>query len=200
VEVTMSQDSPLSTRSLETGAVLAQAQPWQTFPVTLDSAAVSVMTDLTQVKAATITPGASLRQAEQTMIFQGVRLLFVVSEWPGIEGLITTTDLRGERALRLVQERGLRWAEITVGDAMTPRARLDAIDYARIQGARVGQLVATLQRLGRNHLLVVDGGGTGVPPRLRGIVSRSQIERQLGRPIDVVPVATSFADLPQMLA
>ncbi|MGC4076929.1 MAG: hypothetical protein QM702_07810 [Rubrivivax sp.] len=196
----MSLETALSTRSLDTGAVLAQAQPWQTFPVTLDSAAVSVMTDLTQVKAATITPGASLRQAEQTMIFQGVRLLFVVSEWPGIEGLITTTDLRGERALRLVQERGLRWAEITVGDAMTPRSRLDAIDFARLNGARVGQLVATLQRVGRNHLLVVDGGGPGVPPRLRGIVSRSQIERQLGRAIDVVPVASSFADLPQMLA
>ncbi|EGJ11770.1 MULTISPECIES: CBS domain-containing protein [Rubrivivax] len=190
----------MSTRSLEAGAVLAQAQPWQSFPVTLDSAAVSVMTDLTQVKAATVAPGATLRQAEQTMIYQGVRLLFVVAEWPAIEGLITSTDLRGERALRLVQERGLRWAEITVGDAMTPRSRLDAIEHSRLQGARVGHLVATLKRLGRNHLLVVDGGGPGVPPRLRGIVSRSQIERQLGRPVDVVPVATSFADLPQMLA
>ncbi|MCC9598674.1 MULTISPECIES: CBS domain-containing protein [Rubrivivax] len=196
----MSLETPLSTRSLEAGAVLAQAQPWQSFPVTLDSAAVSVMTDLTQVKAATVAPGATLRQAEQTMIYQGVRLLFVVAEWPAIEGLITSTDLRGERALRLVQERGLRWAEITVGDAMTPRSRLDAIEHSRLQGARVGHLVATLKRLGRNHLLVVDGGGPGVPPRLRGIVSRSQIERQLGRPVDVVPVATSFADLPQMLA
>lgn len=196
----MSLETPLSTRSLEAGAVLAQAQPWQTFPVTLDSAAVSVMTDLTQVKAATVAPGATLRQAEQTMIYLGVRLLFVVAEWPAIEGLITSTDLRGERALRLVQERGLRWAEITVGDAMTPRSRLDAIEHSRLQGARVGHLVATLKRLGRNHLLVVDGGGPGVPPRLRGIVSRSQIERQLGRPVDVVPVATSFADLPQMLA
>lgn len=196
----MSLETPLSTRSLEAGAVLAQAQPWQTFPVTLDSAAVSVMTDLTQVKAATVTPGSTLRQAEQTMIYLGVRLLFVVVEWPAIEGLITSTDLRGERALRLVQERGLRWAEITVGDAMTPRSRLDAIEHSRLQGARVGHLVATLKRLGRNHLLVVDGGGPGAPPRLRGIVSRSQIERQLGRPVDVVPVATSFADLPQMLA
>lgn len=196
----MSLETALSTRSLEAGAVLAQAQPWQTFPVTLDSAAVSVMTDLTQVKAATVVPGATLRRAEQTMIYQGVRMLFVVAEWPAIEGLITTTDLRGERALRLVQERGLRWAEITVEDVMTPRSRLDAIDHARLQGARVGNLVATLKRLGRNHLLVVDGGAAGVPPRLRGIVSRSQIERQLGRPVDVVPVATSFADLPQMLA
>ncbi|MBK1689604.1 CBS domain-containing protein [Rubrivivax gelatinosus] len=196
----MSLETALSTRSLEAGAVLAQAQPWQTFPVTLDSAAVSVMTDLTQVKAATVLPAATLRRAEQAMIYLGVRMLFVVGEWPAIEGLITTTDLRGERALRLVQERGLRWDEITVEDVMTPRSRLDAIDHARLQGARVGNLVATLKRLGRNHLLVVDGGGPGVPPRLRGIVSRSQIERQLGRPVDIVPVANSFADLPQMLA
>ncbi|MBK1615653.1 hypothetical protein CKO44_19520 [Rubrivivax gelatinosus] len=196
----MSRDSALATRSLETGAVLAQAQPWQTFPVTLDSAAVAVMTDLTVVKAATVSPAATLRQAEQKMIYQGVRLLFVVSDVPAVEGLIASTDLRGERTLRLVQQRGLRYDDIAVGDVMTPRAQLDAIEFARLQPARVGNLVATLKKLGRNHLLVVDGGGVGVPPRLRGIVSRSQIERQLGRAIDIVPVATSFADLPQMLA
>jgi len=49
------------------------------------------MTDLTQVKAATTHPTTSLRQAEQMMIFQGVRMLFVVTEMPSIEGLITAT-------------------------------------------------------------------------------------------------------------
>ena len=196
----MKPDAALPTRSLESGAVLAQSQPWQTFPVTLESAATAVMTDLTQVKAATIGPSATLRQAEQKMIYQGVRLLFVVDELPAVDGLITSTDLRGERVLRLVQQRGVRYDDISVADAMTPRAMLEAIEFSRLEGACVGNLVATLKKLGRHHVLVVDDGCTGLAPRLRGVVSRSQIERQLGRSIDVVPVANSFADLPQLLS
>jgi len=38
--------------------------------------------------------------ARQHLIHQGVRLLFVVSEMPCVNGLITTTDLDGERPLK----------------------------------------------------------------------------------------------------
>lgn len=192
----MHPDAALPTRRLEAGAAIAQAQPWATAPVTLDSPALQVVTDLTQVKAAMIGPEATLRQAEQAMIVQGVRMLFVVSVAPAIEGLITTTDLRGERALAIVQQRGLHWDEIQVADVMTDLAHLDAMDHAAVRAATVGNLIATLKRHGRNHLLVVDGA----PPRVCGVVSRAQIERQLGRVIDIVEVANDFADLGKMLA
>ena len=52
--------------------------------ITLDSPAQSVMTDLTKVKAATTSPATTLRQAEQLMIYQGVRMLFVVREMPNL--------------------------------------------------------------------------------------------------------------------
>ena len=85
----MHPDAALPTFRLPPGLSLAQASPWHTVPVTLQSPALDVMTDLTQVKAATIRPDATLQQAEQTMIYQGVRMLFVVSEMPELEGLIT---------------------------------------------------------------------------------------------------------------
>ena len=90
----MPRDAALPTFRLESGISIAQAQPWSSASVTLQSPALAVMTDLTQVKAATTQPGTSLRQAEQMMIYQGVRMLFVVSDMPSLEGLITTTDLR----------------------------------------------------------------------------------------------------------
>lgn len=70
--------------------------------MTLDSPALEVMTDLTLVKAATVHPATGLRQAEQAMIYLAVRMLFVVSEMPNIEGLITSTDLRGDTQMRVV--------------------------------------------------------------------------------------------------
>jgi CBS domain-containing protein len=158
------------------------------------------MTDLALVKAATTSPTTSLRQAEQTMIYQGVRMLFVVTDMPSVEGLITTTDLRGDRQLRVVHDRHMRYDELCVADVMTPLAMLDAIDFADLKTASVSNMIATLKQLGRNHLLVVEGAPDTGRQRVRGVISRAQIERQLGAVIDVTEVASSFAELGQMLA
>src|SRR6188768_241160 len=116
MEPRMHRDAVLPTFRLSTGTALAAATPWHSQPVTLDSPALEVMTDLTKVKAATIHPDQTLHLAEQTMIYQGVRMLFVVSEMPTLEGLVSSTDLRGERQMRLVHERNLRFDDVRVAD------------------------------------------------------------------------------------
>ena len=181
----MHRDAVIPTFQLAGGATVAQASPWQTYPVTLDSPALEVMTDLSKVKAATIHPDQTLRQAEQTMIYQGVRMLFVVSEMPVLQGLITSTDLHSERQMSLVHSRHLRFDEVRVADVMSALAVLDAIAFDSMRVATVSNLVATLRSLGRNHLLVVQAGGAGAPRQVRGVISRAQIERQLGRPVEV---------------
>lgn len=195
----MSSDSTLPTFRLEAGVAIAQANPWHHQPVTLDSPAVDVMTDLTRVKAATIHPGATLEQAEQAMIYQGVRMLFVVSDMPSITGLVTATDLHSDAQMRLVHERQVHYDELSVADVMTDLASLDAIAFEDLSRATVGELVATLQRLGRHHLLVVQAAGSDTPQRVRGVISRAQIERQLGVTIDITPIAHSFSDIERAL-
>jgi CBS domain-containing protein len=196
----MDSNSPLTTRRLPPHTVIAHARDWPTRPVTLASPALDVMTDLTRVKAATTTPLTSLRQAEQIMIYQGVRMLFVVSDMPAILGLVTTTDLHGDVPLRLVQQRNARYEELCVADVMTGLEALDAIDFNDMKAATVGNLIATLRRHGRNHLLVVEWDGAESASRIRGIVSRTQIERQLGAPVPVTEVANEFPDVVKMLA
>jgi CBS domain-containing protein len=196
----MNRDSALPTRRLMRGTSITQAQPWHDSAVTRSSPALAVMTDLTKVKAATTSPATTLRQAEQLMIYQGVRLLFVVSEMPALEGLITSTDLHGDRAMRIVQQRNVRYDDLCVADVMIGLSMLDAIDYEQMKGARVSNVIATLAKHGRNHLLVVEGAAGSERQRVRGVISRSQIERQLGSVIDLVEVADSFAELGQMLA
>jgi CBS domain-containing protein len=195
----MNPDAALPTFRLERATSLAQAQPTDSTPVTLASPALAVMTDLTQVKAATTHPRTTLSQAEQAMIYQGVRMLFVVREMPLIEGLITATDLGGDKQMRVVHERHLHYDELCVADVMTEQGALDAIDYAVVRTAAVGNAVATLQRLGRNHLLVVEAATAQTPRRVRGVISRSQVERQLGRSIDITPIANSFSEIERAL-
>lgn len=196
----MDRNSPLPTGRMAYGTVIAQARDWPIEAVTLDSPALDVMTDLTRVKAATTSPSTSLRQAEQIMIYQGVRMLFVVSDMPVVEGLVTLTDLHSDNQMRLVQQRNARYDELTVGDVMTRPANLDAIDHDLMKSASVGNVIATLRRFGRNHLLVVEAAGADTPRRVRGVISRTQIERQIGAPIAVTEVANTFAEVVQMLS
>jgi CBS domain-containing protein len=196
----MNRNTVLPTFRLEPGMAIAQARPKSNLPVTIDSPALEVMTDLTQVKAATIGPSTTLRQAEQTMVYQGVRMLFVVSDMPSIEGLITTTDLQGEKQMRLVHERNVRYDDLCVADVMSGLSMLDAIDHDQMKTAVVGDVIATLKRFGRNHLLVVERSTPISPRRVRGVISRAQIERQLGEAIEITPVANSFSEIERALA
>ena len=196
----MNRDAILPTFRLEPGLAIAQAQPWHTAPVTLDSPALEIMTDLTQVKAALTSPRTTLRQAEQMMIFQGVRMLFVVTDMPSIEGLVTATDLHGERQMRLTHERSVHYDDLCVADVMTGLSALDAIDFDLMRNAAVGDVIATLKRFGRNHLLVVQRATDPAPRQVRGVISRAQIERQLGVAITITPIASSFAEIERALS
>lgn len=196
----MNLEAPLPTFRIDAPLELAQARPWLARPVRPDAPAIEVMTDLTQVKAAATQPSTPAAEAEQQMIYLGVRMLFVVSQMPAVEGLITAADIRGDRQMRLVHERRTRFDELTVADLMTPLAQLDAIGLDQLRGARVGNVIATLKRSGRHHLLVVEPAGAAGQRRVRGVFSRSQVERQLGTAIDITQVARDFAEIERALA
>ena len=99
-----------------------------------------------------------------------------------------------------MQQRNLRYDELTVSHVMTPLSELDAIDFAVMRFATVSNVIATLRRYGRNHLLVTELPSAAAPGRVRGVVSRTQIERQLGMAVPVTEVANTFAEVVKMLA
>ena len=134
------------------------------------------------------------------MIYQGVRMLFVVGTMPVIEGLVDVNDLHGEPAMRLLQQRNVRHDELRVADVMTGLSMMDAVDFDDMKKATVGNVVATLRRHGRPHLLVADTVPGDAVRRVRGVVSRTQVERQLGMPIPVTEVADTLYDVVKMLA
>jgi hypothetical protein len=90
--------------------------------------------------------------------------------------------------------------ELIVDDVMTPLAILDAVDLEALRRATVSNVIASFLRHGRNHLLVVEGSAEHRPQRVRGIISRAQVERQLGAPIVAPEIAHSFAELERMVS
>src|SRR5687767_847132 len=153
---------------------------------------MQVMTDLTRVSPAAIRPDAPLSGANQFMITRGVRLLLVVDEkHETVLGVISAGDILGERALQTAASRGLRMSELTVADVMMPAAQVEVMALADVESARVGHVLETLRRLGRQHALVVDG-----ERKVRGLFSLSQIARQLGVTLPSGgEVARTFAEI-----
>lgn len=195
----------LPIRELGPDAGLRRPQQPQAARVTLESPALDVMTDLSRVSPATIRPQAPLEGANQFMISRGVRLLLVIDVRDTVLGVLTATDVLGEKALRVAVERGARRSELTVADLMTPAALVEVIALEDLQAARVGHLLETLRRAGRQHALVVDhellAAGTPFAPPLsramvRGVVSLSQLARQLGLLLPQAgEVARTFAEI-----
>jgi CBS domain-containing protein len=176
-------------RELGEGAGFRRPTQPQPARATLDSPALEVMTDLTRASPATIRPQAPVEGANQYMISRGVRLLLVADEHEVVQGVLSAADILGEKALRVATDRGLKRAELLVADIMTPAAKVEVLALADVQGARVGHVLETLRRAGRQHALVVDyeerpGKRLHEPPvrraMVRGIFSLSQVARQLG--------------------
>ena len=185
---------PLSSHGMdpETGFHLTQLpEPTR---VDTEDPALEVMTDFRRVRAITVPVSVSMEFAAQRMRANRVHLLLVTDENNLVLGLVTSTDIEGHKPVRLVHDRGLRRDEITVGDIMTPRERLEVIDYDEVVNARVGHVVATLKAVGRQHAMVVDRDARG-RQRVRGLFAASQLGRQLGAPIQTVEIARSFAEV-----
>ena len=158
--------------------------------VSLESPALEVMTDLARTTPATIRPQAPLAGANQFMITRGVRLLLVVDDLEIVLGVITADDVLGERPMLAATGRGVRRDELTVVDVMTPAERVEVIELAEVERARVGHVLETLRRAGRQHALVVERA------MVRGIFSISQIARQLGVSVPAGgEVALTFSEI-----
>ena len=171
--------------------------------VNADSAALLVMTDLSQVPSATITADASLEEANQSMLVRGVRALFVVGNANAnandMVGLVTSVDVLGEKAVLVAQKRQSKRSDLRVADVMVPVEQVEALSMEVVKRASVGNIVTTLKLYGRAHAIVVGQGQDGHQTVL-GIFSASQIARQLGVQIQSQEIARTFAEIEAVIA
>ncbi len=187
----------LPARSLDQNAGLLRPACILPERVALENPALDVMTDFRRLTAFIATPGDTIKQAEERMIRRKVRLLFVMDTLDRVAGLITSTDIQGEKPLKIVQSRGIRRDEVLVADIMTPVDRLEAVDYDDIAHARVGHVLETLKARGRQHALVIEH--TEGRQMVRGLLSLSQLCKQLGVVVETTEVADTFLEIEQQL-
>jgi CBS-domain-containing membrane protein len=164
--------------------------------VTLDDPAFSVMTDLKVVSVINVRAKASMDSANARMIRYGVRMLLALDDADKVAGLITATDILGDKPIRFLQHMGGTHADILVRDVMTAQRELEVMNLPDVAGARVGQIVATLKQAKRQHGIVIEESGDGNQV-VRGLFSATQIARQLGIQAAEGDITQTFARIEQ---
>ena len=185
--------APIPSRQMRVGTTVRQPAIEAAPRVRPSDPALSVMTDLRQVPAVLIDPDVDIEAAMRIMIRRNVRSLFVVNVDNEVLGLITATDLLGEKPMQHLRP-GDRHRDLRVQDLMTPQARLEVLAMSDVANSCVGDVVATLNEAGRQHAMVVEDGSGGRQV-MRGVFSASQLEKQLGETVAVAARARTFAEI-----
>jgi len=184
---------------LKTGSSFVR--PVQMLPerVKLSDPASDVMTDLKKVSVVSVRAKTSMDKANAKMIRYGVRLLLVLDDSDQVAGLLTATDVLGEKPMRFLQNMGGTHDDIMVRDIMTTQRELEAMNIQEVQNAKVGNVVATLKKSHRQHALVIEEASDG-KQSVCGLFSITQIARQLGAQVQSFELAHTFAEIESVIA
>ncbi len=176
-------------------------RPVQSLPerVKLSSPAADVMTDLTKVSVVSVRAKTPMDKANAKMIKYGVRMLLVLDDNEQLAGLITASDVLGEKPMRFLQNMGGTHADIMVRDIMTTQRELEVLKIQDVKNAKVGDIVATLKKANRQHSLVVSEGPDG-HQFVCGLFSITQIARQLGAQVQSFELARTFSEIEAVIA
>ena len=190
---------PLQSFPLKMGSSFVR--PAQILPerVKLSDPATNVMTDLNKVSLVSVRATTPMDSANAKMIRHGVRMLLVLDDNEQLEGLLTATDVLGERPMRFLQNMGGTHADILVRDIMTTQRELEVLKIDDVQNAKVGQIVASLKKSHRQHALVVAEGADG-RQTVCGLFSVTQVARQLGAQVQSFELAHTFAEIEAVIA
>jgi CBS-domain-containing membrane protein len=191
--------APLEPIALQKGAGFAHPTQELAAKVTLDSPALDVMTDFAKVSAVIVAHTESADEAHLRMRQRGVRALLVLDEARRVVGVVTTTDVLGEKPLQASQARGVPHHEVMVADIMTPQANMEVLNFDDVRHSKVGHVVSFLKRVGRQHAVVAETGAGG-RQTVRGLFSVTQIARQLGVAIQTTEIAHTFSEIESTLA
>lgn len=174
---------PLVFSNTRVAAVIPQRAAPGLPSLTLDEPAMAAMTDFTRECPVAVSPDRHIDDALQDMIRAGVRALLVLEEGRML-GLITSYDIQGERPIQFLQSPACTHdtclhRDVTVADIMTPLEQLPTLGLRAVQSARIGDLRATFRATEQTHLVVVESRPDGTS-LVRGLISQTRLERQLG--------------------
>ena len=168
--------------------------------LTTESSALDVLTDFQTLKPHSVAADTSVDEAHLKMRYSGVRLLFVTDKNEHCIGILTAKELIGTRRINLaMQQRNLDRDEITADMIMTSWDKLSAMTLEQLSALTIEDLVLVMEDVTEQHLLITQYDDHNALT-IRGLISATDIQNTVGKQVStVVPVASSFADICQVI-
>ncbi len=156
------------------------ASPENKVFITVDSPALMVFTDFAQHHPFDLKQSIDAREALYLMQMAHVRMKLVVDEAGDFAGLVSTDELTEQEIIKR-HAAGLDVKALTVADFMRRKSQLQAIEYADLAQACIGDVLSLLCDEAVQHCLVLDSHAE----HIRGVISSSDMARMLKLPVDV---------------
>jgi CBS domain containing-hemolysin-like protein len=157
-------------------AVVPELEPWLADP---QDPALSVMTDFRIHPSVSIAEDARVDQALKQLKLTGARSAFVTGvKCYVIVGLVTMTDLCGDKLSHTMRLTALPRRQLQVRDLMEPIQQCGVIEIDDLESARIADVAAMFAACGRSHVPVVETDALG-RQRLRGMLSYARVKRVL---------------------
>ena len=160
--------------------------------VSVTSSAMAVFTDFKQYMPLVIDEST---RVEKIMRQSHVRMMLVVDANNAFTGIVTSEDVSEQHIVQKIAELKVPRDGLVVRDFMQTKTSLMSFDFTEITKSSVGDVVETLKDYGQHHCLVLDRDSHEV----RGVISVSDIARELRAPLDVQDKPT-FSQLIRVLA
>ncbi|NYT71854.1 CBS domain-containing protein [Halomonas sp. QX-2] len=188
--------SPKPLIQLGSAPLLAKPAAQRLLPT---SPAMTVLTDFSQVMPQSVDADTPIDEAHLKMRYSGVRLLFVMDHQAHCIGIINSKEVIGTRRINIaMQQRNLSREEVTAEMIMTPWHKLSAMPIAQLASLTIEDLVLSMEAVTDQHLLITEQNDDH-HIRIRGLISASDIQSAVGKEINPVPMAKSFADICQVI-
>lgn len=162
--------------------------------------ALNVMTDFTSTPVFSIGHNEQIDHALLYMKAVGVRLLFVLDNDGSLIGLVTSSDIQGEKPMLYLQSIDCNRmtcarSDVLVENVMTSVSHWEVIDYTDVKKAQISQIIAAFKATGMRHLVVIGNSEKCPESIVRGIFSASRVEQATSMQLDIVNTANNFAEI-----
>lgn len=158
-----------------------------------------VMIDMRNLLANIAHPDDRMVQVEPHLKRSQLPFLLVTAPEGMIQGILSSSDISGDKPIKVQHEKRITRDEVLVKTIMTPIDDFLALDYADVEGSKVGNIINTLQRAHKKYALVLRTNREG-HKAIKGIFCLSQISRQLHVDLTNAPhSAESVAELKSKL-
>jgi CBS domain containing-hemolysin-like protein len=171
------------------------SQPHIGEPLNLSSPASAVFIDFALVDPPMLEAKTTVKEAVALMEHEHSRVKLVINEIEQLRGIVTHADLVSTHTMRVSAELNIPRRDLTVGDLMTPRKHIRAIQRELIAHASIGHVVETFKAINTAYLLVTNEEGS----HITGMFCLRDLQRRNIVSIGSSYRAESFAELYQAL-